>query len=120
MRRAANVDRLIYARRRIQHRHFLGEPPRNPQFAVWRKGDVIRAARNGVAADQLQRRRIQRRRRPARPVVHPDDLTIGRVEQIVRALAARDLRQHLAISRIDLGHIVGAHVGDQQLAIVPA
>ncbi len=119
MRRAADIDCLILAGLRIEHRHLLRPAPGDPQFPIGREGDVIRAAGNRVAADRRQRRRIERCRRAADAVVDPDDLAVRRDEQVVRALAGVDTIDHTPIRRIDHGDIVRAHVGDQHLAVVP-
>ena len=67
---------------RVEHRDLLSAAARNPQLAVGGEGDVVRAARNGVAADRRQRGRVQRRGGAADAVVHPDDLSVRREEQV--------------------------------------
>ena len=93
----------------------LGEALRDPELAVRREVDAVRAARHLVGPLDRERLRIERRRGAGDAVVHPEGAAVGREEELVRAAARRDAALDVPVRGIDARDVVRAHVGDEEL-----
>ena len=110
---------LVIAGLRIKHRHLFRPAACNPQPAIRRKGNVVRAAGNVIRADHRQCCGIDRSGRAADPVVHPDDLAVRRQEQLCAPFPGVDALNHVAIRRFRHSDVVRPHIGHQYLAVLP-
>ena len=119
MRRAPDRDGAERAAGRVENGDLLGETLGDPELAVGRELDVVGATGNLIGAHRRQRGRVERRGGAVDPVVDVEQLAIGRAEDLVRAAPGHDPALDMSVDRVDHRHVIGAHVGHQQLAVLP-